>query len=70
MSRDSQQAPDVWIVELGRLIDIDGVRVVLVRNQDGEEFLIDEDDYDPGAVELQDRYLDEPVDDDDDPERS
>jgi hypothetical protein len=45
MSFDPQQAPDTWLVELRRLIDIDGVRVVLVRNQDGVEFLIDEDEY-------------------------
>ena len=43
MSFDPQNAPDTWLVELRRLIDIDGVRVVLVRNQDGVEFLIDED---------------------------
>ena len=44
--RDPQDAPDAWLVELRRMIDIDGVRVVLVRNQDGEEFLVDEDEYD------------------------
>jgi hypothetical protein len=41
-----EDAPDTWLVELRRLIDIDGVRVVLVRNQDGVEFLVDEDEFD------------------------
>lgn len=43
MSFDPENAPDTWLVELRRLVDIDGVRVVLVRDQDGVEFLIDED---------------------------
>jgi hypothetical protein len=46
MSFDPQNAPDTWLTELRRLIDIDGVRVVLVRDQDGQEFLIDEDEFD------------------------
>jgi hypothetical protein len=43
VSFDPENAPDTWLVELRRLVDIDGVRVVLVRDQDGVEFLIDED---------------------------
>ena len=46
MSYDPQNAPDAWLVELRRMIDIDGVRVVLVRDQDGAEFLVDEDIFD------------------------
>ena len=45
MSFDPQNAPDFWVHEIRRLIDIDGVRVVLVRDQDGVEFLIDEDEF-------------------------
>jgi len=44
--RDPQDEPDTYVVEIRRMIDIDGVRVVLVRDQDGEEFLIDEDEFD------------------------
>jgi hypothetical protein len=43
VSFDPQDAPLNWVDEIRRLIDIDGVRVVLVRDQDGVEFLIDED---------------------------
>jgi hypothetical protein len=45
VSFDPQNAPDFWVREIRRLIDIDGVRVVLVRDQDGVEFLIDEDEF-------------------------
>lgn len=47
--RDPPEPPEFYTVELRRVIDIEGVRWVLVQDQDGEEFLVDEYDFDnPG----------------------
>lgn len=46
MSYDPQNAPDTWTEEVRRVIDIDGVELVVYRNQDGETYVMDAEDYD------------------------
>lgn len=46
MSNDPQDAPDFWQEELRRVTDIHGVLLVVYRDQDGEEWAMDAQDYD------------------------
>ena len=38
--------PEWWNEEIRRMTDIDGVTIVLYRTQDGEEYVMDADEYD------------------------
>lgn len=44
MSYDPQNAPDTWTVELRRMLDVDGNELILVRDQDGDEYVIEDTD--------------------------
>lgn len=44
MSFDPENAPDFWTVEVRRMVDVDGVEIVLVRDQDGDEYVVDADE--------------------------
>lgn len=46
MSYDPQDAPLFWREEIRRVIDIDGVELVVYRDQDGETFVINAEDFD------------------------
>jgi hypothetical protein len=46
MSYDPQDAPDTWVTEVQRFVDTDGVWIVLVTDQDGNQFVVDEIDFD------------------------
>lgn len=43
---DPQNAPDTWTVEVRRMLDIDGVELVLYRDQDGVTHVMDAEDFD------------------------
>lgn len=45
---DPQDAPDFWTIERRRMIDIDGVEIVLVWDQDGREYVVDAEDWNGG----------------------
>lgn len=44
--RDPPEPPEFWTEELRRMIDIDGVEIVLYRDQDGDEHVMDAAAYD------------------------
>lgn len=49
--RDPPDPPEFWQEELRRVTTIDGDEMVLVRDQDGEEYLVDAWDFDhPGEL--------------------
>ena len=48
--RDPPEPPEFWTEEVRRVTDIDGVLLVVYRNQDGETFAMDADEYDNGPM--------------------
>jgi len=42
--RDPPEPPEFWTETVRSIVTDDGTAMVLVRNQDGEEYLIDPDD--------------------------
>ena len=50
---DPQDAPDFWTHEIRRVTDVDGVLLVVFRDQDGEVFVMEAEEYDhPGSTRL------------------
>jgi hypothetical protein len=49
--RDPPEPPEFWQEELRRVTTIEGDEMVVVRNQDGDEYLVDAFDFDhPGEL--------------------
>jgi hypothetical protein len=48
--RDPPEPPEFYTVEVRRVTDADGVLLVVYRDQDGETFVMDADEYDNGPM--------------------
>ena len=48
--RDPPEPPEFWRDEVRRVTDIDGVLLVVYRDQDGVEGVMDADEYDNGPT--------------------
>ena len=44
--RDAPEPPEFYTEEIRRVTDIDGVLLVVFRDQDGETWVMDAEDYD------------------------
>jgi hypothetical protein len=42
---DPQNAPEFYTVTIRRMTDADGVEIVLFEDQDGNEFVVDAEEY-------------------------
>jgi len=43
--RDPPDPPEYWATEVRRVTDVEGVELVVYRNQDGETYVMDADDW-------------------------
>ena len=46
ISDDPQDAPDFWMDEIRRVTDVNGEYLVVYVNQDGEEYVMNAQDFD------------------------